>query len=216
MKTDCHCHILPGIDDGAQTLEEAVFLAGKLVEFGYSRAICTSHRSFQFRNTPASVNAACTLLREELSRRDIPLELVPSMEYRIIPETWPEVQANGWLMPWDGNHLLIELPISKPEKIGNLVALDEMRSLIKEGWQPVLAHPERYLYLSGDDYLRFKDLGVEFQRNLGTLEGLYGPAVRQRARLLDAQGLYDRTGTDTHSRRYTDFFEQYVFRGHLE
>lgn len=213
MKTDYHCHILPGIDDGAQTLEEAVFLAEKLVDFGYGRAICTSHSSFKFHNTPASVNAACAQLREELDRRDIPLELVPSMEYRIIPETWPEVRANDWLMPWEGNHLLVELPISKPEKIGRLVALEEMRSLIEEGWKPVLAHPERYWYLSGEDYLRFKRLGVEFQRNLGTLEGLYGPEVQQRARILDAQGLYDRVGTDTHSRRYTDFFEQYVFAG---
>ncbi len=211
MKTDFHCHILPGIDDGAQTLEEAVFLAGKLVQFGYERAICTSHSSYKFRNTPTSVNTACALLREELQKQNVPLELVPSMEYRIIPETWPEVREKGWLMPWDDNHLLIELPISKPEKIGDLVALDEMRKLIEEGYRPVLAHPERYWYFSPEDYLRFKELGVEFQRNLGSLEGLYGAEAQHRACQLQDQGLYERLGTDTHSKRYTDFFEKYVF-----
>lgn len=45
MKVDCHCHILPGLDDGAQTLEDSVFLAGKLVEWGYQRAVCTAHSS---------------------------------------------------------------------------------------------------------------------------------------------------------------------------
>lgn len=101
MKVDCHCHILPGLDDGAQTLEDSLFLAGKLVEWGYTHAVCTSHSSFLYRNTPSSVKAACELLRAELERCRIPLELAPSMEYRIIPETWPDVKAGNWLLPWE-------------------------------------------------------------------------------------------------------------------
>ena len=73
MKVDCHCHILPRLDDGAQTLEDSVFLAGKLVEWGYQRAICTAHSSFLYRNTPSTVKAACELLRAELERRWIPM-----------------------------------------------------------------------------------------------------------------------------------------------
>ena len=69
MKLDCHCHILPGIDDGAKNLEEAVFLASWLVKHGYQRAICTSHCSFLYHNTPKTVSDACNLLREELDRR---------------------------------------------------------------------------------------------------------------------------------------------------
>ena len=92
MKVDCHCHILPGLDDGAQTLEDSIFLAGKLAEWGYQRAICTSHSSFMFRNTPATVTEAADKLRAELERRGIELDLVPSMEYRLIPETWPVVK----------------------------------------------------------------------------------------------------------------------------
>ena len=107
MKVDCHCHILPGLDDGAQTLEDSVFLAGKLVEWGYQRAICTSHSSFLYRNTPATVTAACDKLRAELANRGIELELVPSMEYRFIPETWPAVRESNWLLPWEGNHILV-------------------------------------------------------------------------------------------------------------
>lgn len=211
MKFDCHCHILPGIDDGAQTLEEAVFLAGKLVEFGYERAICTSHSSFSFRNTPDTVLPACDLLREELSRTGIPLDLVPSMEYRLIPQTWPIIRENGWLLPWEDNHLLLELPIRDPLKIGDIVPADEMKKLLDEGYQPVLAHPERYLYMNEDDYLRFKELGVCFQRNLGSKEGFYGGAVQERAKMLDARGLYEFVGTDLHNKRYADFFERYVF-----
>ena len=211
MKVDCHCHILPGLDDGAQTLEDSVFLAGKLVEWGYRRAVCTSHSSYLYRNTPSSVKAACELLQAELNRCGIPLELVPSMEYRFIPETWPDVKAGNWLLPWESNHILIELPIHDPTKIGDLIPLAEAKWLISEGYQPVLAHPERYLFLQMDDYKAFKDAGVQFQRNMGTLEGMYGDEVKARAEALQAEGMYDWLGTDLHKKKYADFFDQYVF-----
>ena len=211
MTTDCHCHILPGLDDGAQTLEESVFLAGKLAEWGYRRAVCTSHSTFKYRNTPETVTAACDWLRRELERQGIDLELVPSMEYRLIPETWPVVRECGWLLPWEGNHILIELPIHDPTKIGDVVPLDEVRRLLDDGYQPVLAHPERYLYLQMEDCKAFKEAGCQLQRNIGTLEGMYGETVRYRAEALDAQGMYDWIATDLHSRNYADFFDRYVF-----
>ena len=211
MKLDCHCHILPGLDDGAQTLEESVFLAGKLAEWGYRRAVCTSHSTFKYRNSPETVTYACDLLRRELERRGIDLELVPSMEYRLIPETWLVVRENGWLLPWEGNHILVELPIHDPAKIGNIIPLDEIRRLLDEGYQPVLAHPERYLYLQMEDYKAFKEAGCQLQRNIGTLEGMYGETVRYRAEALDAEGMYDWIGTDLHNRRYADFFDRFVF-----
>ena len=211
MTTDCHCHILPGLDDGAQTLEESVFLAGKLAGWGYRRAVCTSHSTFKYRNTPATVMAACDRLRRELERHGIELELVPSMEYRLIPETWPVVRECGWLLPWEGNHILIELPIHDPTKIGEIIPLDEVRRLQDDGYQPVLAHPERYLYLQMEDCKAFKEAGCQLQRNIGTLEGMYGETVRHRAGALDAQGMYDWIGTDLHSRNYADFFNRYVF-----
>ena len=211
MKIDCHCHILPGIDDGAADLEEAVYLAGRLVKFGYERAICTSHCSFLFHNTPKTVTDACNLLREELDRQNIKLDLVPSMEYRFIESTWPIVRLKNWLMPWEGNHILIELPLHTPSQMGSIVPADEIRYLIEDGYQPVLAHPERYTYLVMDQIRALKDAGTEFQRNLGSLEGLYGENVSVRAREMIDEGLYDWIGTDLHNYRYADFFENHVF-----
>ena len=211
MKTDCHCHILPGLDDGAQTLQDSVFLARKLVEWGYRRAVCTSHSTFKYRNSPATVTAACDRLRRELERKGIELELVPSMEYRLIPETWPVVRQNGWLLPWEGNHILVELPIHDPAKIGYIVPVEEIRRLVDKGYQPVLAHPERYFYLGMEDYQAFKEVGCQLQRNLGSLEGMYGETARHKAEALDNQGMYDWIGTDLHSRMYADFFDRYVF-----
>lgn len=212
MTYDCHCHILPSLDDGARTMEESVLLARKQVSWGYQRVICTSHRNRLYRNTPEMVIEACDRLREELARQDIPLELVPSLEYRLVPETWPDTLKNGWLLPWEGNHILIELPISDGTQVGDIVPEEEIRRLVADGYQPVLAHPERYLYLKQDRYESMKAAGALFQRNVGSMEGLYGPAVSARARELDARGFYDLLGTDLHNERYAAFFDSFGFR----
>ena len=152
------------------------------------------------------------MLQGELRKREIPLELTTSMEYRLIPETWPETLEKGWLLPWEGNHILIELPIHKASRIGNIVPEDEIKRLLDMGYQPVLAHPERYLYLDMEHYHSLKDAGALFQRNVGSLEGLYGEAVSVRCEALLSEELFDVIGTDLHSERYADFFDGFGFK----
>ena len=210
--TDCHCHILPGLDDGAQTLEESVALARRQVSWGFRKAVCTSHRVGKYPNVPEVVISTCRMLQGELRKREIPLELTTSMEYRLIPETWPETLEKGWLLPWEGVHILIELPIHKASRIGNIVPEDEIKRLLDMGYQPVLAHPERYLYLDMERYHSLKDAGALFQRNVGSLEGLYGEAVSVRCEALLSEELFDVIGTDLHSERYADFFDGFGFK----
>ena len=209
---DCHCHILPMLDDGSTSPEESVRLASRQAGWGFRKVVCTSHRVGKYPNEPASVIKACNRLQTELNKQEIPLELVPSMEYRLIPETWPETLEKGWLLPWEGNHILIELPIHKASRIGNIVPEDEIKRLLDMGFQPVLAHPERYLYLDEDRYRSLKDAGALFQRNVGSLEGLYGEAVSIRAEALLALDMYDMQGTDLHNEKYADFFDSFGFR----
>lgn len=211
MKVDCHCHVLPGIDDGSASLEESVQLVQRQVVWGFERVVCTSHRTRLYTNTPDTVSQACDLLRAELQARGVAIDLVPSMEYRLIPETWPETLQKGWLMPWEGNHILIELPISNPLKIGDIVPEDEIRRLLDMGYQPVLAHPERYLYLDGERYASMKAAGVLFQGNIGSMEGLYGTPVRMRTKQIRESFGYDLFGTDLHSTYYADFFDSFGF-----
>ena len=211
-RTDCHCHILPGLDDGAGSLEESVALARMQVSWGFRKAVCTSHRVVKYPNVPEVVISSCQMLQEELRKREIPLELTPSMEYRLIPETWLETLEKGWLLPWEGNHILIELPIHRASRIGNIVPEDEIKRLLNIGYQPVLAHPERYLYLDMERYYSFKEAGVLFQRNVGSLEGLYGEAVSVRCEALLSAGMFDIIGTDLHNARYADFFDGFGFK----
>ena len=209
--TDCHCHILPLLDDGATCMYESVLLARYQVKWGFRKAVCTSHRVGKYPNIPDDVKRTCAALQEELVKQDIPLELTPSMEYRLIPETWPETLEKGYLLPWEGNHILIELPIHKASRIGDIVPEEEIKRLLDMGYQPVLAHPERYLYLDMERYHSLKEAGALFQRNIGSLEGLYGEAVSVRAQSLKAEGLYDTQGSDLHNERYAQFFDSFGF-----
>lgn len=80
------------------------------------------------------------------------------------------------------------------------------------GYRPVLAHPERYLYLDMERYRSLKEAGALFQRNIGSLEGLYGEAVSVRAEALLAEGMYDLQGTDLHNMQYAEFFDSFGFK----
>ena len=200
---DCHCHILPGLDDGAADLEESLYLCRWFVRHGYTEVVCTSHRTRLYPNSAETVEQAVADLQQELDRRNIELHLTPSLEYRLIPETWRPER----LLPWLGNHLLVELPLKNPVKMGKIVPENEIRQLIADGFQPVLAHPERYLWASPADYECWHDAGALFQRNMGSLEGFYGSPARERTKYLLEKGWYTYLFTDLHNRRYADFFD---------
>ena len=200
---DCHCHILPGLDDGAADLVESLDLCRWFVSHGYTEVVCTSHRTRLYPNTAETVEQAVAALQLELDQCGIALRLHPSLEYRLIPETWRPER----LLPWQDDHLLIELPLRKPEKMGGIVPENEIRQLLADGYQPVLAHPERYLWASPDDYARWHDAGACFQRNLGALEGFYGDPAMERTKWLLEKGWYTFLGTDLHNRHYAEFFD---------
>lgn len=171
---DCHCHILPGLDDGTNTMDDSLYLAERLAAYGYKRVVCTSHSTYVYRNTPDTVIPACKALQRELDRHAIGLQLTPSLEYRLIPETWPEQKRIG-LLPWEGNHILIELPIRQRTQMGNIDMIEEVQWLVKEGYTPVLAHPERYLWPS----MRITTTSIRQEPySRGTLARWKGPMAR--------------------------------------
>lgn len=204
---DCHSHILPGLDDGARDMDESLALCRRLVEWGFGEVVCTCHRQFLYRNEPSAVVRRARQLQRRLDDEGVDLVLHPSMEYRLIPETWPETLRKGWLLPWCGNHVLVELPISNPRKMGDISPVREISALRDAGYTPVLAHPERYHYLEEDGYQALLDAGALFQRNLGSLKGFYGWESARRAKILLDNGSYSLLGTDLHSPGYAASFD---------
>ena len=91
MKIDIHSHILPGIDDGAKTLEESVQLVTEMAGWGFDRLTCTPHITKKFRNTPEIILEKFDILNNALSANGLNIDLRMSAEYRLNPETWPEI-----------------------------------------------------------------------------------------------------------------------------
>lgn len=213
MKLDFHSHILPGLDDGATDLDNSVALASAMADWGFERITCTPHITNKFRNTPDMIRAAFEQLQEILYVRGVDVELKMSAEYRLVPETWPEVLEKNWLMPIEDRFVLMELPIFNPEDIKDIKPLEEFKKVISLGLTPLLPHPERYFYLSEKELMSYLEAGVRIQSNYGSLAGLYGDRAQQNARSLVDQGLVSYYGTDMHNLHYVDIIGQWLSEG---
>ena len=216
MKIDYHSHILPGIDDGAKNLEESIMLSKALKDWGFDRVTCTPHITSKYPNTPQDLIPAFNRLQEELNARNINLEIKLSAEYRLVPQTWPQVLENNWLMPIEEKYILMELPISNREEMEWLNPLEEFKKVTSMGLTPILPHPERYFYLSESELMDFLEAGVKIQCNYGSYAGLYGEEARQRAIDLQNKGLVSLYGTDLHNAHYVQVIGSWFASGNSD
>lgn len=213
MKIDIHCHILHGIDDGATCLEDSIMLTKALKNWGFERVTCTPHITDKHPNTIETITPKYEMLKEALEAEGVKLDLRLSAEYRLVPQTWPEVLKNNQLMPIEDKYILMELPISKPAEMGWIKPLEEFKKIISMGLTPLLPHPERYFYLSKDELMSYLEAGVEIQSNYGSLAGLYGEEVRERVMKLQEEGLISHYGTDLHNAHYVRILTEWFQSG---
>lgn len=209
MIIDFHNHILPGLDDGAKDLSDSLMLVQALSDWGFERVTCTPHITSAHPNTPETIRPAYESILEAADRSGLKMELRLSAEYRLVPETWPEVLEKNWIMPIEDKYLLMELPISKPQEMGWIKPIEEFKKIISLGLTPLLPHPERYFYLSEDELKRYIDAGVVVQSNYGSLAGLYGEEVRQRVLKLKENGYISLYGTDLHNAHYVKVLSEW-------
>jgi tyrosine-protein phosphatase YwqE len=213
MKIDIHSHILPGIDDGAKTLEESVQLVTEMAGWGFERLTCTPHITKKFRNTPETIKEKFDTLVNALSANGLNIDLRMSAEYRLNPETWPEILKSGQFMPIEDRYILMEFPINEPSDMGDLNPMEEFLKVMSLGLTPILPHPERYFYLQHDDLLRYVDAGVKIQSNYGSLAGVYGSDVCKRAQSLIDEGIVSFLATDMHNMQYIKTISSWLDEG---
>lgn len=190
--TDWHSHILPGVDDGVQTLEEALQILAEYGRLGVKEVWLTPHIMEDMPNPTAHLRERFAALQAAY-HGDVVLNLASE---NMLDNLFEERLRTDDLLPLgkDGKHLLVETSYFNPP-----MGLHDMLFRIKaKGYFPVLAHPERYLYMGESGYQQLKAMDVQFQLNRFSLLGLYGKEVQKRAKMLLAQGMYDYTGTDLH------------------
>ncbi|UOR05282.1 capsular biosynthesis protein [Hymenobacter aerilatus] len=205
LVVDMHSHLLPGIDDGAATVEHSVELLREMQELGYRKLIMTPHVMGDFfRNTPATIRAALAQLQTAASAAGIEdIELECAAEYYLDEWFGRKLEAGEELLTFGGDrhYLLFETSyINEPFNLAETVF-----NLRAAGYQPVLAHPERYTYLYGrfEELERIRESGVLLQVNLNSLAGYYSSGAQRVAEKLIDAGLVDMLGTDAHNVKHT-------------
>ncbi len=195
LGTDMHSHLLPGIDDGALRLDISLDLIRGLQNLGYQRIFTTPHvMSGFYPNTRDVILRKKDELQEALTELGIEVEFGAAAEY-YIDETFVALLAREPLLTLPGNHVLVEMSFHSPYPDLHRVIFD----LQMKGYQPILAHPERYpYYRSVEEYEKLKEMGCELQLNLLSLAGYYGKAVHAAAKKILENGLLDYLGTDMH------------------
>lgn len=190
--TDWHSHILPGVDDGVGTVDESLEILSEYERLGVSEVWLTPHVMEDIPNTPEVLEARFAELQ---SAYDGGVSLHLGAE-NMLDNLFMERLERDELLPVGNNrdHLLVETSYFNPP--ADLYGM--LGKLGSKGYFPVLAHPERYSYMTDADYVRLKGMGVIFQINLPSLAGLYGPDVKRRAERLLSKGYAGMLGTDVH------------------
>jgi len=204
LGVDMHSHVLPGLDDGADTLEQALGMVADLKQKGYRKLIMTPHIMGDFfKNTPAGILEKLNLLKAAVQEKNWDIELECAAEYYLDEWFLQKIASDQPLLIFGDNYLLFETSyINEPLNFKEAVF-----KLKSSGYKPVLAHPERYTYLYG----RFNELenmhasGILFQINLNSLSGYYSEAAKQVAEKLVDQKMVHFIGTDAHHTRHLHF-----------
>lgn len=204
--TDHHSHILPGVDDGVKKMEVSLQVLEQYEQFGISELWCTPHIMEDIPNTTAGLKARFAELCEAY-QGSIKLHL--AAEY-MMDGLFEERLEQGDILTLgaDGNQVLVETSYFTPP-----MDMDNILSRIKrKGFFPVLAHPERYVYMDNKRYKELKDKDIRFQLNLSSLAGAYGPEAKAKAHWLLKKKFYNLAGSDLHSIRNMEFWDARVPR----
>lgn len=191
--TDRHSHILPGVDDGIQTVKESLAILSMYEQMGVKKVWLTPHIMEDCPNTPDNLKARFEELKSAYQGN---IQLALAAE-NMMDGLFVKRLEQGILMPYGDNQdeLLIETSYAQPPMRMEGI----LRDMQKAGFTPVLAHPERYLYMDAEKYENIKEMGVKFQLNVTSLIGAYGNQVKERAEYLLNEDYYNYSGSDAHS-----------------
>lgn len=206
IEVDIHSHLLPGLDDGVRTFEEAEAIIATLIRAGYKRIITTPHvMSDAYRNTPEGIISRLGELKRYLHERGITIEISAAAEYYLDESLFRSVEQNDPLLTFGDRYLLFETNfITEPFNLKEFIFLATTK-----GYKLILAHPERYLYLHNnlEKVQDLLDRGVLMQMNISSLTGYYSKPVQKMAYKLVDHGMIHWLGTDCHHMQHAQLTE---------
>ncbi len=197
---DCHCHLLPGVDDGVQEMGETIEILEEWEDAGVKEVWLTPHIMEDVPNMPEDLKSRYeTMIARYQGRVKLHLAAEHMMDGPFLPRL-----EKGDIMPFgtEQSHLLVETSYYTPPMNMDAI-IDQVKA---KGFVPILAHPERYQYMRKEDYRYWKEKGVLLQLNLASLVGAYGPEAMGKGEWLLKENMYDYCGSDTHSIEQVSLF----------
>lgn len=203
---DIHAHLIPGIDDGSDSIETSLQLIRALQQLGYIQLYATPHvLSDLYPNTKANILEGLEKLKKAVQEAGINIAIEAAAEY-YMDENFEHIIHNEEILALPNNRVLVEMSfVTAPPNLFHYIF-----KLQTKGYKPILAHPERYLFLKKDftQYSRMKEYGCEFQLNILSLIGHYGKPVQETAFKLLKHKMINYLGTDMHHLRHAELLQQ--------
>ena len=202
-----HSHLLPGIDDGSPDVPMSDLLIKGLLDMGYKKLITTPHVMADiYPNTPTSIMEAHKLLKKDTQLSSVNFPIVPAAEYLLDDGFENLLQSDDPLICISGNLILVEFSFAAPP----VDYKEKLFQIQLRGYQPVLAHPERYFYWMGNKpaFDELKTSGCYFAVNLLSFTGYYGKPCLDVAQYLLKKNYISFLGTDLHHLRHLEFLQQ--------
>ena len=197
--TDRHSHILPGVDDGVKTLEETLKILSYGELLGVKHWWCTSH---VMEDSPNTTEHLKSRFEELCQAYNGPIQLHLAAEY-MLDTVFEQRLKDRDLLTMEDDTILVEVSVmAEPYDLTGM-----LKEIMSAGYRPLLAHPERYRFLSEKDFDKLHELGVQFQLNLASLTGYYGGIVKKKAEYILEKGWYSAAGSDCH--RLSSLQKQY-------
>lgn len=196
LQIDMHSHLIPGIDDGAKTLEDSLALIRGLQQLGYKHLITTPHVYQElYPNTRETILNGLAEVQTAIEEEGLEITIEAAAEY-FLDDHLEELLDQEELLTIGDHYVLVEMSF-----FAETPGLEDIFfKMHTKGYQPILAHPERYLYLGNDPSrcTRFREMGVLLQLNILSLTGHYGSQVKKLAKQLLRKQQIDLLGTDLH------------------
>ncbi|WP_455671280.1 tyrosine-protein phosphatase [Phocaeicola faecalis] len=194
--TDCHSHLLPGVDDGVKTLSETLEILKEMEKQGIAEVWFTPHIMEDIPNKTADLRQMFEETEAVYQAVNGTIKLHLAAEY-MLDNLFVQRLETGDLLPLHGEkrYLLVETSYFNPP----MELLPMLECIRVRGYHPLLAHPERYEYMQMADYKALQQAGVLFQLNIPSLAGMYGKHVQKKAEALQEAGMYSLRGNDIHS-----------------
>ena len=203
LTTDLHSHFLPGIDDGVKSFEEAIEVIKGFHALGVKKIITTPHIMGDFyKNTPEIINGKRDELRKILKEQNIEVQLEAAAEYYLDEFFLNMIQSKAPLLTFGDKYILVETSYMNASNFFH----DVVFALKTDGYKPILAHPERYVYLYDDfdEFVALYQTGVFFQININSLSGYYSKESKFFAERLIDEKMVDFIGSDCHGIRHLE------------